>query len=193
MNEIRGPNGERVEVVQPLTPQHVKLLRTSAERGSASAQYKLGLQHLSGMYVDQNFELAAALFRMAAEQGNPDAQEYLSQCYTRGQGVAQNVALGMKWAREAADQGSLQSQFNVGEAFAKGALQGIPFDDSGGEAPDYALAAKYYRMAASQGRGLWRTSTRLTFNLLLLILLRACVRMTLAQQVSHAAPISVHL
>ena len=171
MNEIRGPNGERVEVVQPLTPQHVKLLRTSAERGSASAQYKLGLQHLSGMYVDQSFELAAALFRKAAEQGNPDAQEHLSQCYTQGQGVAQSATLGMEWARKAADQGSLQSQFNVGFAFARGTLQGIPFCDSGGEGPDYALAAKYYRMAASQGRGTLRSSTRLTFNLLLLLLL----------------------
>jgi len=127
MNERRGPNGERVEVVQTLTLQQVNMLRTAAERGSASAQYKLGLQHFAGMHVEQNFELAAALFRKAAEQGNPDAQEHLSQCYTQGQGVAQSATLGMEWARKAADQGSLQSQFNVGFAFARGTLQGIPF------------------------------------------------------------------
>jgi len=67
--------------------------------------------------------------------------------------VARNLTLGLKWARAAADQGSLLSQFNVGLAFAKGALQGIPLGDSCGEVPDYALAAKYYRMAANQGRG----------------------------------------
>ena len=42
MDEARGPNGEAVQWVHTLTPQQLKTLRASAERGHAPSQCKLG-------------------------------------------------------------------------------------------------------------------------------------------------------
>jgi len=66
MDEMRGPSGERVEVVQPLTLQQVKMLRAAAERGAAVAQYKLGLHHLAGMHVEQSVAASSSPRRCSA-------------------------------------------------------------------------------------------------------------------------------
>ena len=85
MDGVRGPNGEAVQWLRPLTPQQMKMLRASAERGHASSQCKLGLQLLGGQICEGSQEVAAAWFRKAADQGYAEAQMHLSECYSLGQ------------------------------------------------------------------------------------------------------------
>jgi hypothetical protein len=74
-----------------------KLLRNTADKGFASAQYYLGRAYEGGKGVIQDRSEAAKWYRKAAVQGNADAQYHLGRLYLTGDGVEQNKARGMKW------------------------------------------------------------------------------------------------
>jgi TPR repeat protein len=56
-------------------------LRHQAERGSAGAQYNLGLTYYTGERVAQNYSEAAKWYRKSADQGHIDAQYNLGIMY----------------------------------------------------------------------------------------------------------------
>ena len=70
-------------------------VKAAAERGSAEAQYKLGLAHRKGEGVKKDAAEALKWMQKAAEQGLADAQHDLGFIYAHGAGVPQNFAEGL--------------------------------------------------------------------------------------------------
>jgi TPR repeat protein len=61
-----------------------------AERGSALAQFGLGVMYDQGHGVPQNYKEALKWYRLAADQGHADAQSSLGLMYKEGLGVPQD-------------------------------------------------------------------------------------------------------
>ena len=58
-----------------------------ADQGTALAQYFIGVMHLEGLGVPQDYKKAAKWHALAAEQGVAEAQFYLGDMYRKGDGV----------------------------------------------------------------------------------------------------------
>ena len=121
------------------------------ERSATSdpvAKVMLGICHESGLGVDEDPKLAAALYREAAELGNAKGQCYLARCLGHGIGVAQDPVQAVHWLRLAAEQSEswaqvqLAWQLQVGEGAAK----------------DEAAAGAWLRRASDRGSvdAIWR-------------------------------------
>ncbi len=119
----------------------LRLWRTLAEQGDASAQYKVGLAYVKGEGGPQDFAEGTKWFRKAAEQGYSNAQDALGIGYQSGYGVSKNIAEAVKWFRKAAAQGNPSAQNNLGLLYQSG--QGIP--------QDFTEAINWFRKAAEQG------------------------------------------
>ncbi len=63
----------------------------------AEAQYQLGLRHLRGDGVEQNFRLAVQYFQSAAELGHVNAQDSMGWRYYRGDYVTKDNVLAYMW------------------------------------------------------------------------------------------------
>jgi TPR repeat protein len=121
-----------------------KYWRSLAERGDASAQFKLGMTYeFGGAYGCAPPDLFEAVnwYRKAANQNFRPAEEELASALYLGQGVGKDYREALKWWHRAADQGSANSKLFIGEAYWKG--DGVP--------QDYVEAAKWIREAAASG------------------------------------------
>ena len=78
--------------------------RRLADRGSATAQYELGVMYGQGQGVPQDYAQAVAWYRKAAEQGDVAAQHNLGVAYFSGQGVARDNVLANMWLNLAASR-----------------------------------------------------------------------------------------
>lgn len=115
-------------------------VKAAAEKGSAEAQYKLGLTYRKGDGVTQDVAEAIKWFQKAAEQGLADAQHDLGFIHAYGLGVPQNFAEGLKWYRKAAEQNHAAAQLYMGVE----CLEGAEANQNSGE------AMKWFRKAADQ-------------------------------------------
>ena len=79
-----------------------KALRISAEKGDASAQYRLGQRYDEGVGVSQDYRQAKEWFEKAANQGHPGAQVNLGTLYLQGEGAPQSDQMALFCARSAA-------------------------------------------------------------------------------------------
>ena len=68
----------------------------------AMAQYWVGVMHLKGQGVEQDYEEAGKWFRRAAEQSVPQAQYKLGRLYSDGNGVPQDNEFAYIWYSVAA-------------------------------------------------------------------------------------------
>lgn len=66
------------------------------------AQYWLGVMHLKGQGVEQDYDEAGKWFRKAAEQSIPQAQYKLGKLYSDGTGVPQDNEFAYVWYSVAA-------------------------------------------------------------------------------------------
>jgi TPR repeat protein len=98
--------------------------RGAAERGDASAQFKLALRYDVGQGVPQDYAEAVKWLRRAADQDFVKAQYNLGCMYDSGQGVSQDHAEAAKWFRKAAEHGYARAQKNLGAKYGRG--QGVP-------------------------------------------------------------------
>lgn len=90
--------------VAPDVAEGVRLTRTYAERGDATAQANLGLAHATGTGVPLDYGEALRWNRMSAAQGSPLGQAHVGLHYLWGQGVARDVAEAKRWFALAAAQ-----------------------------------------------------------------------------------------
>ncbi len=99
--------------------------KARAEKGSAVAQYNVGMLYAQGQGVEQDYKKAFVWFSKAADQGYAKAQFNLGVLYRDGQGVEKDFKEAVKWYRKAADQGHAGAQFSLGVmcAFGNGVLQ----------------------------------------------------------------------
>jgi len=118
----------------------LRLIRSLANDGDASAQFNLGLMYTTGQGVQQDNAAAALWFRKAAEQGYAPAQSNLGTLLLYGRGVAQDDNEAVVWFRRAADQGDAVAEFLLGNQYASG--KGVP--------QDYSEAMIWFQKAAEQ-------------------------------------------
>src|SRR5205823_5405264 len=111
----------------------------AAEKGSAEAQFEIGVLYDTGQGVAQDAAEAMRWYRMAADQGLDRAQVQVGAPYECGGGVRQNCAEAMRWHRKAAAQGLASAQNNIGALYGTGL----------GVAQDNAEAMRWYRMGAA--------------------------------------------
>ena len=75
-----------------------------ALRGSAHAQFQLGVTYLIGRSEPEDFAEAAHWLNMSAQQGNPRAQNGLGILYAKGLGVRRNFLEAYVWFDLAAER-----------------------------------------------------------------------------------------
>src|SRR5262249_40639819 len=84
----------------------LRLFQQSADKGSAIAQFNIGIMYANGQGVAQNYAEAVKWYGLAANQGFADAQYNLGLLYTNGQGVREKYVLAYKWVSLSAGGGS---------------------------------------------------------------------------------------
>ncbi|MCP4699770.1 MAG: tetratricopeptide repeat protein [Gammaproteobacteria bacterium] len=132
---------------KPSSRQSVPDLKTmtewikQAQKGSANAQYNLGVAYWKGQGIVQDYTEAVELFHKAVKQGNASAQYNLGIACWEGQGIARDYTEAVKWFRKAAEQGDAPAQHNLGLACRQGR----------GTAQNHTEAVKWFRNAAEQG------------------------------------------
>ena len=109
-----------------------------ANKGDASAQFKLGGMYQFGNGVRRDYLEAIMWYTKAAEQGYASAQFSLGEIYYNGDGVPQDYNEAIKWCTKAAEQGDASAQSLFGEMYYYG--KGIP--------KDYDEAVKWFTKAA---------------------------------------------
>lgn len=97
----------------------VRALEALASKGSARAQYELGLRYEVGNGVNRDERLALSLYCRAARQDYAEAAYRAGRMHLAGKGtVARDEELGRSWLRRAATLGSEAAQ-SYGKASAK--------------------------------------------------------------------------
>ena len=87
------------------TPPAEAWYRQSAEKGDASAQFKLGLCYALGLGVAKDEAKAFAWFSKAAGQGHARALYIVGLCYNDGTGIAKDAAHAVECLKLAATAG----------------------------------------------------------------------------------------
>ena len=116
-----------------------RLIRESADAGSAWGQWALGL-----LCMEWASEAAFDHFRKAAEQEHSGAQFELGDWFEKGYLDEPNHNEAACYYRMAAEQGHPEAQFCLGKLFQSG--DGVAL-----ESVDLSEAVRYFRMAADQG------------------------------------------
>ena len=151
-----------------------------ADRGDVKTQYKLGVMHYEGFFINPyhheggitieefqpaNYQEAEKWFRKAANQGHAGAQDKLGEMYYEGHGVPKNYKKAEEWFRKAIHQGHAGAQDKLGEMYYKlgekdykrlvegeGLLRDIiSFIGLYDPSKDYKKAEEWFRKAANQG------------------------------------------
>lgn len=104
--------------------EDVRRDRRAAERGDASAQFRMALRYDRGAGVSQDYAESVKWLHKAAEQGLVEAQYNLGSMYAGGLGVSEDSAEAVQWFRKAAEQGYASAQKNLGAMYGRG--QGVP-------------------------------------------------------------------
>jgi len=118
-----------------------------AQRGSAEAQFSLGLKYANGDGVEPDYAQAEAWYLKAAGQNHALANFNLGIMYGNGQGHPSDPAKSLVWIQKAAELGDASAQFRLGELNYRAVRIGAT--PVGGQARIDAY--KWYRLAADQG------------------------------------------
>lgn len=114
-------------------------LRKAAEAGHVRAQADLGDKYMYGVGVPQNKEQAKTWYRRAAEQGDLVAQKRLAAALSKD-----DEEQSVHWYRRAAEQGDPEAMLGLGRSYEEGK----------GVERNYGLAAYWYMLATTYGKGL---------------------------------------
>jgi localization factor PodJL len=98
----------------------VTLLRRSADRGFAMAQYRLAKLYERGEGVTADLTIARQWTERAAAAGNRRAMHDLGVYFARGEGAPLDEAAAFRWFRQAAELGVADSQYNLGVLYQQG-------------------------------------------------------------------------
>ncbi|KAL4880156.1 ubiquitin-protein ligase Sel1/Ubx2 [Aspergillus karnatakaensis] len=107
------------------------------EKIASKAAGHIGLMHLRGEGVEQNFQTAHTWFKLGLANGDALCQHSLGLMYLYGYGVKQDAFKASSYFKSAADQDFAAAETRLGALFL----------DQG----DVATANKYFELAARQG------------------------------------------
>ena len=127
---------------------HIKAVKSAAEKGELDAQCTLGEMYAQGNGVPQADDTAVSWFRKAAEQSSASGQYHLGFMYAEGRGVPQDEKEAALWFTKAAEQGQADAQYHLSALYFKG--KGVPNDP--------VLAHAWLSLAAAQGHTIARTN-----------------------------------
>jgi TPR repeat protein len=119
----------------------VRLLRSSASRHFAPAEFLLGYIYEHGRGVPVDYSKAAENYLAAAQHGDAGAENNLGGLYQYGRGFPKDINLAFKWYSASAQHGNATGQYNLGSFYHLG--YATP--------PDIARAAEWFRASAEQG------------------------------------------
>jgi hypothetical protein len=119
----------------------IHLLMERAANGDAEAQYRLGVQYLTGLHVDRDFAQAVLWLTRASDQNYSAAEVTLGRLYLSGQGVPYDPQKAEALIRRAADARNVQGLFALGEMYALGL----------GVKSDFEKEVGFYKAAAELG------------------------------------------
>ncbi len=114
-------------------------LQQAAAKGSAEAQYRLGMMYRFAWGVDKDFVRARQFFEQAAAQEHAESQAELGKIHKDGRGTKRDLALAAKWFERASRNQQGIAQLNLARMYEKG--RGVP--------KDLAMAWSWYSMAIS--------------------------------------------
>ena len=117
-------------------------VKQNAENGDMDSQFSLGVLHLQGRGVQQDYAQALKWFKKAAAQNMPQAQSNLAVFYLNGWGGARrNPQKAFELSRKAALQGFADAQLNLSRFYREGI----------GVKKNLKEASKWLKKAALQG------------------------------------------
>ncbi|MBX2867717.1 MAG: SEL1-like repeat protein [Acidiferrobacterales bacterium] len=87
-----------------------------AYKGSADAQFNVGVLYIEGKGVSIDRGEALFWFEKAAVQGHPEAQYNLGHLLLEEKGDVERIREGIEWWRKSAEQGFAIAQYNYGRA-----------------------------------------------------------------------------
>ena len=119
----------------------IEWLRRAVDLGNADAMANLGIRHMHGTGVEQDFEKAAGLLQRAIEGGSVGAYRVLAILHFHGQGVEKDVAKAIRLFRLGAAGGDPLAMLAVGNVYARG--EGTPVD--------FEKAREWFAKAAAAG------------------------------------------
>jgi TPR repeat protein len=104
-------------------------LTEKAEKGDATAQFRLGALYLNGHTVEIDLAKGAKWLNKAARQGETAAQTLLAWMYAKGEGVGQSHTTALEWYLKAAEGGDSDAQCALGDIYQDG-MPGIEANPS---------------------------------------------------------------
>ncbi|AYV83039.1 MAG: hypothetical protein Hyperionvirus4_4 [Hyperionvirus sp.] len=113
----------------------------SAEMGQPFAMINIGLNHMNGDSVEQNYELAMEFFKKAVEKKHADGMFHVGEMYYYGYGVPKSLPHAFNWYMDAAKLGDIDGIYSVAYMY----LNGEGVDKS------YTECLKWYHQAAIIG------------------------------------------
>jgi TPR repeat protein len=121
-------------------PQAIKLFKLAAVEKHHLSQTKLGMLHIYGLNVLQDFETGLKYLQQAATK-NPEAQFILGTLYLQGLAVEKNLTQAAKWLLKAARSQHLLAQIYTAQNYITGS--GLPQNPT--------KAFYWYKQAANYG------------------------------------------
>ncbi|WP_252149869.1 tetratricopeptide repeat protein, partial [Escherichia coli] len=129
-------------------------IRKDADKGDATAQFKLAELYRSGSEGIQSYKDAVYWYSLAAKQGLTEAQYNLGVMYAHGYGVSQNYEKAFECYQMAAEKGFPEAQGNLGVLYSKGS----------GVIRDYGKAIAWLNKAANSGLVTAQTNLALLYD-----------------------------
>ncbi len=105
-------------------PSGIDATRLKAAQGDPVSQYQMGMEHLRGVNVVQDTEVAVDWFRRSANLNYAPAQYQLGLAYLNGQGVTGDKPWAMFWFGTSAYGNHARAQHQLGLAYLNG--DGLP-------------------------------------------------------------------
>lgn len=132
-----------IDRLQKLTPTDLATLTSSAQSGTAEAQYQLALVYGEGRIVPRDEVASRGWMMKAAEQGQVPAETFIGLMYLDNHttGPVPKYADAERWLREAATQGDAEAQLWLGIGYDREYFGRI----------DYQQSLKWLRKSAAQG------------------------------------------
>jgi len=126
------------ERIADYAASHEQEFRAAAMRGSAEAQYKLGLMYSRGIGAETDDAEALKWYSLAAAQGHAKAQYNLGMMYYFGKGVPRNRVTAYQWVLISAA---------TGEPVAREAMEALADKLSSEEVAQAQQAARAWEKA----------------------------------------------
>jgi TPR repeat protein len=124
-------------------------LKTAANNGDESAQFKLGKMYLEGLKTIKDYSKSFEWFHKAAQNGHTDAQYELSKMFLDGtEHITRNLSKALEYLNLSANGGNIKAQYLLGYLYDKG--EDVTHDE--------AKAFEWFSKAAQQGSSLAQTT-----------------------------------